>query len=146
MKKGESRNQAYGASPKDKSLWKYVIGYKKIVTQSSHCVDRAGWWVKMAAIDLWIAWRNAYMPQWQHVSNSEGLSNKWGLCTYVIVHILPSSPVIYRGYSLGGGGNLHYQMHHHHEVVLVGTSVGLPPSPQKPLGSCSLLTGARQAE
>ena len=31
----------------------------------------------------------------------------------------------------------HYQMHRHHEVVLVGTSVGLPPSLQKPLGSCS---------
>ena len=29
---------------------------------------------------------------------------------------------------------LHYQMHRHHEVVLVGTSVGLPPSLQKPLG------------
>ena len=28
-------------------------------------------------------------------------------------------------------------MHHHHKVVLVGTSVGLPPSLQKPLGSCS---------
>ena len=31
---------------------------------------------------------------------------------------------------LAGGGNLHYQMHHHHEVVLVGASVGLPPSLQ----------------
>ena len=30
-------------------------------------------------------------------------------------------------------GNLHYQMHHHHEVVLVGTSVGLPPCLQKSL-------------
>ena len=33
-------------------------------------------------------------------------------------------------------------MHHHHEVVLVGASVGLPPSLQRQLQ----LTGARQAE
>ena len=35
-------------------------------------------------------------------------------------------------------------MHHHHEVVLVGTSVGLPPSLQKPLGSCSCQVLGRQ--
>ena len=31
----------------------------------------------------------------------------------------------------------HYHMNRHHEVVLVGTSVGLPPRLQEPLGSCS---------
>ena len=33
-------------------------------TQSSHSVDRAGWQVKMASIEIWIPWRNAHRPHW----------------------------------------------------------------------------------
>ena len=41
-----------------------------------------------------------------------------------------------------GSGPEHYQMHRHHEVLLVGTSVGLPTKAVRQLQ----LTGARQAD
>ena len=33
-------------------------------TQSSHCVDGAGWQDKVASIEIWMQWHNAHSPHY----------------------------------------------------------------------------------
>ena len=46
--------------------------------QSSHSVDLAGWQAKMASIEIWIPWRDAHKPHYNHVHH-----NRWHYVTCV---------------------------------------------------------------